>query len=93
MFQVKNIKKEVTVRFLYIKTMSWFSKSNSITNFSGPPKDLNDARYRYDNGDEMVRYHVVYELSKLGDKEYLIKALDDENQLVRDMARQCLKRI
>lgn len=73
--------------------MSWFKKTSTITDFSGPPKDLNDARYKYDNGDEMVRYHIVYELSKLGDTEYVTKALSDKSELVRNMANQCFKRM
>ena len=72
--------------------MSWFKKSE-IFEFSNNPRTINEARRLYEQGDEMVRYHVVYELSNLGDIETVEHAYKyDSSELVRNMAKKCIEK-
>ena len=71
--------------------MSWYKVSNS--SFNGLPQDIPSLRKMMLEGDEMVRYHIVYQLAKVGDYETVKSAAEnDSSELVRNMAEQCLKR-
>ena len=69
--------------------MNWYKRA-TITEFNGPSKSLAEAQQRYLDGTEMVRYHAIWELAKMGDWDLVVQAKKDSSPLVRRMAKQIL---
>lgn len=72
--------------------MSWYKKA-TIEEFNAPPQTTSEAKRRYFEGNEMVRYHVLYDLARMGEWDVVELAMKrDKSSLVRSMAKSLLEK-